>query len=101
MANLAGKKLKIKRMIKQGYMISEISHELRVPWGDVKHELASQGISSWTGAKSALTTSIRKLETENDPIVRKKLADDARKWVNFLFENGKELSRQAKNAGGG
>lgn len=86
---------KAKKLAQEGKNITEISKELGVSWGEAAGSLPT---SSWLGAKVRITIRLKKLATETDPAKRKKMADEADLYADFLYDSAKHLRGQVDNA---
>ena len=54
--------------------------------------------TSWQGAKMIITNRLNSLVKENDQFVREQLKDEAKKWIDYLYYDGKRLSRKVDRA---
>ena len=73
---------KAKKLAREGKNITQISEELGISWGEAAGYLPA---SSWRGAKVRITIRLEKLATETDPAKRKKMAEEADLYVDFLL----------------
>jgi hypothetical protein len=85
----------VKRMALEGRTITYISKKLGISWGEARSYLPS---SSWQGAKSKLTRRLKRLATESDQATREKMADEADRYADFLFDAAKHLRDQVDGA---
>ena len=85
---------KAEQMAHQGKTIVQICNELDVDWKEVSNYLHSVDARSWQGAKQVITRRLKRLVKENNQSAREKLADEADMWINYLYYDGKRLSRQ-------
>ena len=85
-------------MIQQGKTIVQICNDLDLEWKDVAGFLHSVDKKSWTGAKKIISLRLKRLKKENDESAREKLVDEAAKWIDYLYDDGKRLSNQAEQA---
>ena len=91
-------KEKIEQMAGEGRTIVQICNELDLEWRDVSKFLAAIDKKSWNGAKKVITFRLNRLKTEQDDAERVKLAEEAAKWIDYLYEDGKRLGDQATQA---
>ena len=89
---------KAEQMIHEGKTIVQICDELQVGWKEVSDHLRSVDARSWQGAKQVITRRLKSLVKENDRDAREKLVDEASMWINYLYYDGKRLSRQVDRA---
>ena len=82
---------KAKQLAQAGRTITEISEELGITWGEARSLLPN---SSWQGAKTRTTRRLKRLAKETDQSKREKLADEADKYVDFLYDAAKHLREQ-------
>lgn len=82
---------KAKQLAQAGRNITEISEEMGITWGEARSLVPS---SSWRGAKTRITNRLKRLEGETDPRKREKLAAEADKYVDFLYDAAKHLRDQ-------
>ena len=92
------KKEEIEWMVHSGKTIVQICEELDLEWKDVQKYLHSVDKRSWNGAKKVITHRLKSLVKENDASARKKLMEDADKWINYLFDDGKRLRDRVDRA---
>ena len=88
----------VERMIREGSTIVQVCDELGLEWTDVAKYLRSVDMRSWLGAKRVITNCLKSLVEENDPEEREILADEADKWVDYLYYDGKRLGKQVGRA---
>jgi epoxyqueuosine reductase QueG len=93
-----GKMEKVEQMVKEGKTIVQICKDLDMEWKDVSKFLHSVDKKSWRGAKHVISLRLNRLKKEKDESERGKLAEEAAKWIDYLYEDGKRLSRQADQA---
>ena len=86
---------KANKLARVGRTITEISNKLEKSWHEARSYLVS---SSWRGAKVKITNRLEKLAKEQDPKKRKKLACEADKYVDFLYDAAKHLRGQVDGA---
>ncbi len=86
---------KANKMARGGRTITEISNELRISWHEARSYLVS---SSWRGAKVKITNRLEKLANETHQEKRKKLACEADRYVDFLYDAAKHLRGQVDSA---
>ena len=83
----------VKKMALEGKTITFISNELGISWNE------AQGYTSnWRGAKVKITNRLKKLATEPDQAKRKKMADEADDYADFLYDAAKHLRGQVDAA---
>ena len=78
------------RMAREGKNIAQISRELGVDYWEVWSHVER----GWQGTKWMVTNRIRRLANENDPAIRKQLANEAEECVNYLYNEGQRLSKK-------
>lgn len=83
------------KMARAGKTITEISENLKVNWHEARSYLNS---SSWRGAKVKITNRLKKLANEMDSKKREKMADEADRYVDFLYDAAKHLRKQVDDA---
>ncbi len=83
----------VKKMAREGKTISEISNQLGINWSE-----ARSYTSSWRGTKVKLTNRLNKLAAEADETKRRKLADEADLYADFLYDAAKHLRHQVDSA---
>lgn len=81
------------RLAREGRTITSIANQLEISWSD-----ASRHTPNWRGAKARITIRLNKLATERDPAKRKKLAEEADVYVDFLYDAAKHLRSQVNSA---
>ena len=86
---------KAKRLAREGRSITFISRELGISWSEARGLVPT---GSWRGAKVKLTNRLEKLVTEPDESKRKKMADDADVYADFLYDAAKHLRGQVDGA---
>ena len=86
------------KMARDGKDIVEISRELGVEWSEVSDYVRSVHARSWRGAKKLITHRLKRLTKEKDQSTREQLADEAARWINYLYYEGKRMSRQVERA---
>lgn len=91
-------KERIERMAAEGRTIVQICKELDLEWRNVSQFLEAVDKKSWSSAKKVITNRLNRLKIEQDDDARKKLAEDAAKWIDYLYEDGKRLGDQAAQA---
>ena len=84
---------KAREMAKDGQTITSISKKLGISWSE-----ARSYTPGWRGAKVKITNRLEKLAKEQDPKERKKLACEADKYVDFLYDAAKHLRGQVDGA---
>lgn len=92
------------QMAREGKTIARISKELGVSWGEVSAHVRSVHALSWQGAKMSITNRLNRLKRERNRSTREQLVDEAAKCVDYLYYEGKNLSKKvdrARNALGG
>ena len=82
-----------RQMAKEGKTITAIAKDLGISWGE-----ASGYTTGWQGAKTKITNRLNKLASEPDPEKRKKLAEEADGYVDFLYDAAKHLRSQVDGA---
>ncbi len=82
---------KAKQLAQAGRTITKISEEMGITWGQARSLVPN---SSWQGAKTRITRRLKRLEGETDPGKREKLAAEADKYVDFLYDAAKHLRDQ-------
>ena len=92
-ANKDALRRQARKMAFEGKTITYISETLGIPWNE-----ARSYTPGWQGTKAKLTIRLRKLATEPDPAKREKLACDADKFADFLFDAAKHLRGQVDGA---
>lgn len=86
---------KANKMARQGRTVTEISDELGISWHEARSYLKA---TSWHGAKMKITNRLKKLACEPNPEKRKKMAEEADRYVDFLFDAAKHLRGQVDSA---
>ena len=86
---------KANKMARQGRTVTEISEELGISWHEARSYLKA---TSWHGAKMKITHRLKRLAKESDPEKREKLACEAGRYVDFLFDSAKHLRGQVDTA---
>ncbi len=86
-----GKEQHIQELASQGKTIVQICRALGLHWSDVRSYLRSVDKRSWRGAKVVITNRLKKLALEADPKKRQHLADEADRWVDYLYSDAKRL----------
>ena len=89
---------KIEDMVQSGKTIVYICNKLGLEWLDVVKFLGSVDKTSWQGAKMITTIQLNALVKETDPAKRKELAAEAKKWIDYLYYDGKRLSQKVDRA---
>ena len=89
---------KIEQMVSTGMTIVDICNELGLEWQDVAKFLGSVDKPSWLGAKVMTTNRLNDLVKETDPAKRKELAAEAKKWIDYLYYDGKRLGQKVDRA---
>ena len=84
----------IERMVQEGKTIVDICNTLGLEWRDVVKFLGSVDKTSWQGAKVMTTNLLNALVKETDPARRKELAAEAKKWIDYLYYDGKRLGQK-------
>ena len=84
---------KAKEMAREGRTISYISKKLGISWST-----ARSYTPGWRGAKVKITNRLKKLACEPNPEKRKKMAEEADRYVDFLFDAAKHLRGQVDSA---
>ena len=84
---------KVRKMAAEGKTISRISQELGISWNEVRSYTAS-----WQGTKVKLTNRLKRLATESDQGKRRRLADEADQFADFLYDAAKHLRSQVDGA---
>ena len=84
---------KAKAMAREGKTITSISNELDISWNEVRSYTPS-----WLGAKKKLTNRLVKLVSEPDRAKRSKLAAEADRYADFLYDAAKHLRGQVDGA---
>ena len=82
---------KAKQLAQAGRTITEISEEMGITWGEARNLVPN---SSWRGAKVRITNRLNTLAKETNPRKREKLAAEADKYVDFLYDAAKHLRDQ-------
>ena len=80
-------------MARDGRTITQISEALGISWGEARSYLPT---SSWMGAKIKITIRLKNLAGEPDQAKREKLADEADKYADFLYDAAKHLRGQVE-----
>ena len=86
-------RIKAKKLALEGRTITYISKALDVSWGE-----ARQLTPGWRGAKVKLTNRLNKLIEEPDQAKRKKMAEEADNYADFLYDAAKHLRAQVDAA---
>ena len=89
---------KIEQMVGMGMTIVDICNELGLEWQVVAKFLGSVDKPSWLGAKVMTTNRLNDLVKETDPAKRKELAAEAKKWIDYLYYDGKRLGQKVDRA---
>ena len=89
---------KIEQMVGMGMTIVDICTELGLEWQVVAKFLGSVNKTSWQGAKVMTTNLLNALVKETDPARRKELAAEAKKWIDYLYYDGKRLGQKVDRA---
>ncbi len=84
-----------KRMAREGRTIAHISDKLGIDWNEARSYLPN---SSWIGAKKKLTIRLNKLVAEPDQVKRKRMAEEADRYADFLYDAAKHLRGQVDGA---
>ena len=79
------------QMVGEGRTIVQICENLDLEWKDVAQYLYSVDKTSWLGAKRIISKRLKSLEKQNDASARIKLAEEADKWVDYLYYSAKRL----------
>ena len=95
---IGSQKDKIEQMVAQGKTIVQICSELDLEWKDVRNYLHSVDKKSWLGAKKVITNRLKKLKTATDESEREQLVEEAAKWIDYLYYDGKDLGTQVDRA---
>ena len=74
---------KVKQMAREGRTFTQISEALGISWNEARSYAPN---SSWQGAKVKITNRLIKLATEPDQAKRGKMADEADKFADFLYD---------------
>ena len=82
-----------KRMAREGRTITYISKKLGISWSE-----ARSYTPGWIGTKKKLTIRLKKLVTEQDQSKREKMAEEADRFADFLFDAAKHLRGQVDGA---
>ena len=86
-------KIKVRKMAYEGITITRISKELGISWSE-----AGSYASGWIGTKQKLTRRLKRLAKEPDQAKREKMAEEADKFADFLFDAAKHLRYQVNAA---
>lgn len=86
------------QMAREGKTIARISKELGVSWDEVSAHVRSVHALSWQGAKMSITNRLNKLKREKKQSTREQLVDEAAKCVDYLYYEGKNLSKKVDRA---
>ena len=86
---------KANKMAREGRTITEISNKLGINWHEARSYLKA---TSWPGAKMKITNRLKSLATEEDPKKREKMACEAGRYVDFLYDAAKHLRGQVDRA---
>lgn len=84
----------VRKMAFEGKTITTISKELGVSYGEAR----SYAADSWRGAKAKTTNRLHRLVAEADPAKREELAQEAIKFVDFLYDGAMHMKSQVDNA---
>ena len=88
-------KKRAREMALDGRTITAIAKELGISWNEARSYIPT---GSWQGAKAKITMRLNKLPTEPDQAKREKMADEADKYADFLFDAAKHLRDQVDGA---
>ena len=88
-------KERVKKLALGGMTITRISKELGIRWSETRSYVP---VSSWRGAKVKLTNRLKKLATESNDAKRQRIADEADKYADFLYDAAKHLRGQVDGA---
>lgn len=86
---------KVKKLVSEGKTFTAISKELGISWNEARSYTPN---SSWQGVKARTTHRLNQLAREADPTKRKKLAQEADQYVDFLYDAAKHLRTQVDSA---
>ena len=67
-------------------------------WEDVRQRLRVAGVRSWKGAKQVIGHRLNRIVRETDRSKREQLKADVNKWVDYLYQEGQQLSRRIDRA---
>ena len=88
-------KEEVAKMTRAGMTITSISKELGISWNEAR-SLAPT--TSWRGAKVRITNRLKRLQNEKDQSRREKLANEADRYVDFLYDSAVHLRSQVDSA---
>ena len=91
-------KSKAEQMARESKTIARISTELGVSWAEVSAHVRSVNALSWQGAKMSITNRLNRLKRERNRSTREQLVDEAAKCVDYLYAEGKNLSKKVDRA---
>ena len=86
---------KATKMAREGRNLTQISKDLGISWEEARGYIP---VSTWQGAKAKITRQLNRLATEPDQVKRKKMACEADKYADFLYDAAKHLRGQVDNA---
>ena len=86
------------QMAREGKTIVEICRESGLDWEDVRQRLRVAGVRSWKGAKQVIGRRLNRIVRETDRSKREQLKADVNKWVDYLYQEGQQLSRRIDRA---
>ena len=86
-------KEKTKQMAFEGKTISKISEELGISWNE-----ARSYTPGWQSAKVKITNRLNNLATEPNQAKREKMAAEADRYADFLYDAAKHLRDQVDGA---
>ena len=89
---------KAEQMVRNGKTIAHIARELGLDWGEVSAYVSSVCAFSWLGAKVGITNRLGKLKSEDDQDARQKLTVEIAERVNYIYYEGRRLSRELEHA---
>ena len=81
------------RLIRRGQTIADVSETLGLTWHDVSSFLDSVDRTSWLGAKLIITTCLRDMASQDDPLKRQDLVDRADYWIDMLYYDATRLGK--------
>ena len=84
---------KARTLAREGKTITKISEELGISWNEARSYTLS-----WLGAKKRITFRLKKLAVEPNLDKRKKMAEEADNYADFLFDAAKHLRDQVDAA---
>lgn len=82
-----------REMASEGRTISYISAKLGISWPE-----ARSYTPGWIGTKQKLTRRLNRLVLESDQSKREKLAAEADRYADFLYDAAKHLRKQVDDA---